>query len=185
MDYFQPSFYHFSEDSLILSRIVIENEQRAQSCLELGSGCGVVGIEVANKISSIKELVLIEKQKDFLPFLEKNIDTFLRTNIECEILNTTFKEFDESKKFDIIVGNLPYFLPHASRVGLDQRRSICRHWIDGSFAEVLSIVDQNLHDNGHAYLITAKSLIEKIEGFHVQELAPFKSAALILVSKAR
>lgn len=187
MDYLQPDFYRFSEDSLVLSQRVIEREQGMQTCLELGSGCGVVGIEVANKIASIRKLVLLEKQKAFFPFLEQNTQTFLRPNISCEILQASFEEYtrNTSEKFDIILGNLPYFLPTTGRLGTNQNRNICRHWIEGSFNDVLTILDKNLKDNGRAYLITNQSLIQNISGYTVHHLDQFKSARLILVGKVK
>jgi tRNA1(Val) A37 N6-methylase TrmN6 len=188
MDYFQPEFYRFSEDSLILSQKVIDREQGIKSLLELGSGCGVIGIEIANNIASLKKLKLLEKQAEFLAFIEKNTQSFLRDNISYELIHSSFYDFaskEHKEKFDVIVGNLPYFIPTAGRLGPNYNRNMCRHWIEGSFNDVIKILDASLNDDGSAYLITAESLIKNIPGYQIHFLDQFNTARLILVNKAK
>ena len=77
-DYAQPDFYHFAEDSLFLVQIV------AASCgggepltvLDLGAGCGILGIELSRKIA-MRQLFFCEKQNEFIPYLEQNISQFV------------------------------------------------------------------------------------------------------------
>ena len=76
MDYVQPDFYRFNEDSLKLVTRVESTLSKASHVLDVGAGCGIIGIELALRIN-IGELHLLEVQQDFLPFIETNLNSFV------------------------------------------------------------------------------------------------------------
>ena len=113
MDYHQPRFYHFSEDSIWLSKKASELSPNACSVLDIGCGSGVVGIETLNRLKSPKELILLEPQVEFLEYIQNNLE-FIERNIEVEIVNQTLERFNPGRKYDLIVSNPPYFNPKES-----------------------------------------------------------------------
>lgn len=190
MDYSQPHFYHFSEDSIVLSQIVKNREQNIESLLELGAGCAVISIEITKKFNHIERLVLLEKQIEFLPFIHKNLADFLlphvSQNLDWEVIHSSFKNYRANEKFEVVVGNLPYFLSTNGRLGPDQNRNICRHWMEESFSDVLKLLKSHLAPFGRAYLITSEQALKKVdrkllEEFSVENIHNFKGAKLFYI----
>lgn len=183
MDYKQPDFYSFSQDSIELANLVAQMNNSALSCLDLGSGSGVVGIEIANKINSINSITLLELQTEFYDYLQFNSANLLNREVTVEILISSFANFKSKKKYDLIVGNLPYFIFESSRPSKNLNRDKCRRWVQDSILDVLKIVESNLADQGIAFLILDRSLINFFEKFHFKILKSFKNVAIISVRK--
>lgn len=162
-DYIQPKFYHFSEDSIILA---VEAANLAYKknidILDLGAGCGVVGLEIYNRRCDVSSMTFLELQSDFLPFLEKNIQSF-SNNILVNIVHSSFIEFNSDNKFDLIVGNLPYFHTEKSRPSSDERKNICRQFRKEDFSAVLEILDKNLSVEGVGLLLIHDHFLSHIE----------------------
>lgn len=185
MDYDQPSFYKFSQDSIKLANTSVAKAPAANNCLDLGSGCGVVGIEVANKNHKINELILLELQREFLPSLEINTNKMLRRDVHYEIIISSFDNFNSDKKFDLITANLPYFLYGKSRPSLSKNKDLCRRWNEKSILSVLRILNNNLDKDGVALLLLDKSLIKYFEGFSTQIVKNLKNVVMIAASKEK
>jgi len=77
-DYESPDFYAFSADSILLAKTGIADiltTKISGNVLDLGAGCGVVGIEFLN-FSPKKQswnLSCCEMQTDFRPYLLGNL----------------------------------------------------------------------------------------------------------------
>jgi len=139
--YRQPSFYKFSEDSIILSKIVLDHieQDKAVHILDAGAGCGVVGVEIAKKLSSKSRhsLKLLEKEKEFLPFIKENIARFLPTAIDVNIYHEDFLNFRDDGPFTHIVCNPPYFFTGEGRASPYLRKNNCRFWDKKKAADFL------------------------------------------------
>ncbi len=130
LDYKQPSFYHFSQDSVVLAKYIAEISQGKKELrlLDLGCGCGVIGIEFCLNFSDVSNLIFVEKQKEFLPYLEENLKLFI-PNFSYTILNKSFSDVAISEDIDIVVSNPPYYLENSGRLPPNQQKQIC-HFID-------------------------------------------------------
>lgn len=70
IDYSQPDFYRFNEDSTKLVAFIQNHLKKTpQSIIDLGAGCGVIGIEL-KKLYHEAYLTLVEGQSEFLPYLK-------------------------------------------------------------------------------------------------------------------
>ncbi len=73
--------------------------------LEVGGGCGVLGLLLKRDFSKIN-LTVIEKQKLMYEFIIENSKI---NNLELDALNEDFLEYEFDKKFDFIVSNPPFY----------------------------------------------------------------------------
>jgi tRNA1Val (adenine37-N6)-methyltransferase len=149
-DYFQPDFYRFNEDSILLSKEVVESISEAQKLLDIGAGCGVIGLEIAQQIP-VEKMILLEAQSEFIPYLQKNVELFL-PNKNIEIVNSAVSNFLDSD-FDLIVCNPPYYLPGQGRPSKDLRRNIARNFVLDDWEILLNKIKSLLSPKGRAFVI--------------------------------
>lgn len=96
--------YCYNSDSVFLADFITKLNPKGDM-LDVGSGCGVVGLLVAQKSQKIN-LFGVEKQKEFI-FLSNHNATI--NNITYKLYEGDFLEVDFDKKFDYIVSNPPFY----------------------------------------------------------------------------
>lgn len=169
-DYSQPDFFKFGDDSLFLvekTQEYLKSNQKLniESCLDLGSGCGVIGLELVSKIPTITNLTSIEKQEEFSAHLKSNSSHIQKSsNFEHLIMISDFREADLEGKFDLIVANPPYFSEEEGRPSPNKYKNECRFFINGEFEDWLSFVDIHLSENGIFLFLSRKELAYKCLG---------------------
>jgi len=145
--YEQPAFYHFNEDSFILIDFILEYLNRknikVESILDMGSGCGVIGIELGKRIKDINKVFFIEKQVEFKPFLEKNLDFI--DGVEIEPFWQNWDRFNLNEDIDLIVSNPPYYLEGKNRISTIKQREICRSISEASIKSFLQTALNHMH----------------------------------------
>jgi tRNA1(Val) A37 N6-methylase TrmN6 len=151
-DYFQPAFYKFNQDSTRLIDFVLERNKSAADILDMGSGSGIIGIELANVLKP-KSLHLLEGQNVWREYLEKNTELFLKKEIEVEIIMETFGNWKPRKKFDLIVCNPPYFLPGHGEPSSNPLRNNSRSFMIDDWRVLMSKINLSLHESGKAYFV--------------------------------
>jgi tRNA1(Val) A37 N6-methylase TrmN6 len=126
--YTQPSFYHFSEDSLLAVHYIASKyaiKETIASVLDFGCGCGVMGIELASKLQNIEKLVLHERQKEFEPYLNQNIQSLNIRNF-CQV-EVSLNELGLLRsKFEVVISNPPYYREGTVRVSPHPNTAICK-----------------------------------------------------------
>jgi tRNA1Val (adenine37-N6)-methyltransferase len=102
---YQPeSGYCYNSDSVFLYDFISSFHPKGD-VLDVGAGCGVVGLLVARDNKKVK-LHAIEKQDAFVAYASHNA----RVNrIEYSLSQGDFLELDESKKYDYIISNPPFY----------------------------------------------------------------------------
>jgi tRNA1Val (adenine37-N6)-methyltransferase len=170
-DYFQPDFYRFNQDSLILVRWILDQKISYKSILDLGAGSGVIGIELARQMHPEK-LVLVEYQKEFIPFLQKNCQTFLPKNIQSEIVRSAFSELQTHQTFDLIVCNPPYYLPGKGQESKLPERAIARSFIKDDWKILLNTIEIYLAPQGLAFLVVKNDpmILKEVEKAYSNQL---------------
>ena len=152
IDYKQPSFYRFNEDSLKLIRFVSSRVSGVRSILDLGAGSGIIGIELANLLRPSR-LTLLELQPEYFECLRFNRDHFLHQGVACELVESAFKEWRCGEKFDLIVCNPPYYLPGHGQPYRDRRRELARSFVVDNWAVLLDCIHNSLELSGSAFLV--------------------------------
>ncbi len=102
---YQPeSGYCYNSDSVFLYDFISSFEPRGK-VLDVGAGCGVVGLLVARDNQRV-ELEAVEKQDVFVEYATTNA----RVNkIGYKIHKTDFLELDEGTKYDYVISNPPFY----------------------------------------------------------------------------
>ena len=105
MKLYQPeSGYCFNSDSIFLYDFINAFSPKG-AMLDVGAGSGVVGLLVARDNEKV-ELDAVEKQPLFAKYARKNA---AENKIEYNLFEGDFRELDESKKYDYIVSNPPFY----------------------------------------------------------------------------
>ena len=102
---YQPeSGYCYNSDSIFLYDFISSFKPKGQ-VLDVGAGCGVVGLLVARDNPKVA-LEAVEKQEAFIHYATTNA----RVNkIEYKMHEGSFTDLDESSKYDYIISNPPFY----------------------------------------------------------------------------
>lgn len=160
-DYSQPDFYRFNEDSLKLVKWILDTYPNPESIVDLGAGCGVIGIELARALKP-KELTLVEVQEVFESFLVHNCQEFAPPEVTCSIEIKSYKDFLPPTKYDLVVCNPPYYLPGQGEKAKDPNRATARSFEVDSWKVLILKIAQILSERGRGFLVLKydKKLIE-------------------------
>ena len=184
IDYVQPDFYRFNSDSIELAKFVYEqnNNKKLKSVADYFCGCGVIGIELIQLGLNCEEITFLEKNKKFIPFINKNTDLFIRreTLKPKIIINNTSIENSLNNKFDLIVANPPYFYPLRSRLSENEDRNAARFFHHITFFEIVMHVNNHLTEGGRGYILYRADHIlsekKKIEELSISNQFKFNDA---------
>ena len=102
---YQPeSGYCYNSDSVFLYDFISSFKPKGK-VLDVGAGCGIVGLLVARDNPKVA-LEAVEKQNVFVEYATHNA----RVNkIEYTLHQCDFLDLDESKKYDYIISNPPFY----------------------------------------------------------------------------
>ena len=102
---YQPeSGYCYNSDSIFLYDF-INSFQPKGKMLDVGAGCGVVGLLTARDNKNVA-LEAVEKQDIFVKYAKKNAK---ENGISYKIYACDFLDLDETQKYDYIVSNPPFY----------------------------------------------------------------------------
>ncbi|ENB4013688.1 methyltransferase [Campylobacter upsaliensis] len=112
LKFFQfPNAYRYNSDSLLLSAFILEDKLNQKTLLDVGAGCGIIGILLKSFNINLK-LSLLDIQEENILLIKEN----LRQNaLEAELFHSDFKEFKSKNRFDYIVCNPPFYRQGAQK----------------------------------------------------------------------
>ncbi len=162
-DYLQPDFYRFNEDSLLLVEKIKNKITNAHSILDIGAGCGVIGIELS-KYFRPKKLHLLELQNEYAFYLKENIK-MLEAEIDAEVFISNLSRWTRTIRYDLIVCNPPYYLPGRGQISKDSQRSLSRSFLVDGWKELIPFVLQSLTENGKSFIVfkNQREILEEVE----------------------
>ncbi len=137
-----------STDSILLGSIC--TPESAKSVLDIGTGCGILALMMAQKTNAVITGIDIDS-----PSIEEASQNFAespwshRMNAICWDIEDFAKE--PSPKFDLIIANPPYFSENTH--SLNDRRDQARNTNSLTFEKLLNAVDNLLTENGNFWLI--------------------------------
>ncbi|ECS0801083.1 methyltransferase, partial [Campylobacter coli] len=80
--------YRYNSDSLLLADFVLEMGIKNQ-VLEVGSGCGIIGILLKKFVSNL-DLSLLDIQQENIELIHRNLK---QNNIQAGVLHEDFRNF--------------------------------------------------------------------------------------------
>lgn len=154
--YSQPENYHFSEDSIFLAEIALEHMQNeVTSLLDIGAGCGVVGLEYLRKSpSKVKTAHFVESQEVFFSHLEENLK-----DLECHSVVIHKKKVQrlDDLQFDLILSNPPYYDPSKGRLSDNEIQNKCRFSMNLSPKDLCQSIEKLLSPRGEAWVLVGNN----------------------------
>lgn len=164
-DYFQPSEYRFSLDSVFLAQKVAEllresktAEERANlSVMDLCSGCGIIGMELKFHVPEISSTDFVEIQDVYLPYFEKNREMLKLSSENFRFLSMNYQDLSIGGQFenqyDLILCNPPYFFLGEGLLSPNEFKNRCRFFIDSDFHELMKSIQHCLKPGGEAFVL--------------------------------
>jgi tRNA1(Val) A37 N6-methylase TrmN6 len=110
---YQPeSGYCYNSDSIFLYDFISSFKPKGK-VLDVGAGCGIIGLLVARDNEKVK-LEAVEKQEAFIHYAKTNA----RVNkIEYTLHEKDFLELEDNNKYEYIISNPPFYHDGATRSG--------------------------------------------------------------------
>ena len=141
---YQPeSGYCYNSDSLFLYDFISSFNPKGE-VLDVGVGCGIVGLLVASDNPKVK-LFGVEKQEIFQKYAKKNGQV---NEIDFTLFEGDFLELDEGQKYDFIISNPPFY-PEGVRKSDDEMLRNARYSsnlpLDDFFKKVSRVLKPHSH----------------------------------------
>jgi len=144
---YQPeSGYCYNSDSIFLYDFIGRFKPQGRM-LDVGTGCGIVGLLVARDHPDV-QLEGIEKQPEFATFAVKNAEI---NGIGYVMHEGDFLEFADAKGYDYVVSNPPFYHEGAAR-SEDAMRHAARYNVHLPLVEFARQVARLLKPRGHFVL---------------------------------
>jgi tRNA1(Val) A37 N6-methylase TrmN6 len=132
--------YCYNSDTLFLydfiSKFPIKND-----ILEVGGGCGVLGLLLARDFKI--DITIIEIQKIMSDFIIKNSQY---NKITTNVINGNFLDYDFKKKFDFIISNPPFY--NSTKKSLNKTKQIARYDENLPMEKFFKKVNSTLKERG-------------------------------------
>jgi len=184
---YQPeSGYCYNSDSIFLVDFISSFKPKGR-VLDVGAGCGVVGLLVARDHKKV-ELESVEKQDIFVEYAINNARV---NSIKYKIHKSDFLELEPTDKYDYIISNPPFYHDGASKSDnemLSQARYNSNLPLKDFFKKVSQILKPQSHfifcyDASQFGLICAKLDKVKLRVVDVRFVHPKidKKASLVMI----
>jgi tRNA1Val (adenine37-N6)-methyltransferase len=190
-----PDGYRFSEDSVLLAEFApVSMEGRA---LDLGCGCGVVGLEalVKGRLRGITDFYFAELKDYFRPFLTANLERAKRELSSNMALRAMFRDWRELTTLDFegpldyICCNPPYTPKGRGRMSGDGKISSARTEAHGDLRSLIKASSKLLKDGGLLDLTLPRKRLSELTailnhsllGYQLLSFPPRKGASLALI----
>ncbi|WP_457572826.1 tRNA1(Val) (adenine(37)-N6)-methyltransferase [Desulfolithobacter sp.] len=144
--------YRFSVDSILLAGMV--QVRAGEKVLDLGCGCGVIGLILAFRNPDIR-LTGLELQEGLVRLARDNVATGgfeARFRIVQGDLRT-IDQFLEPESFDQVVCNPPFYPLGSGRINREDEQKLARHEITATLAEVVRAAAFCVRNRGRVSLV--------------------------------
>jgi tRNA1Val (adenine37-N6)-methyltransferase len=156
-------------DAVLLGAWV--NVDEVSNVLDVGTGCGVIALLLAQRTQEDAHIDAIEIEKEDAGQAQEN---FLRSPwpTRVHLFESSFQEFDPGKTYDLIVSNPPYFSKSLLPPSADRART--RHTHQLTFEELIDHSLRLLKPSGRLAVVLPYQ-----EGIHFKSIANQKGFYLL------
>ncbi len=115
-----------------------------QSCLDIGTGTGLLSLTLAQKTSAFIDAVEIDKAA-----FEQAKENIYQSpwSDKISIINTDINAFDTNKKYDCIISNPPFF--EGDLKSSISNKNAAKHDTTLTLQQLLQVVDKTLQQDGY------------------------------------
>lgn len=113
--------YRYNSDTIFLYDFISSKKPKGK-VLDVGSGCGVLGLLIKRDFENI-ELFSIDIQDKNSKLTQKNADV---NSLEVKVLNGDFLNYDFEERFDFVISNPPFYNQGAKK-SEDRSLYLSRH----------------------------------------------------------
>lgn len=132
----------------------------ATKILDVGTGTGLVALMLAQRSMPDAHIVALEIDEAAAEQARENIERSAWKD-RIEVVQSDFRLYDTSIKFDVIVSNPPYFVD--SLECPDQQRSTARHNNSLTYEELLQGVARLLSEDGRFTIVIPTEVVDKVK----------------------
>ena len=142
--------YKFTEDSILLKNFALEYDMR--NFVDLGSGCGIVAIEILRERNDI-EGTAVEIQKNLALTILENIRQFSVKNLT--VINSDMVEWSYRCKetYDMAIINPPYCKIGEGKESKNEENYIAKHEVKINLIHIFFVVEKVLNSDGYFLMI--------------------------------
>jgi tRNA1(Val) A37 N6-methylase TrmN6 len=145
--------YRFSIDAVLAAQFVLPKP--GQQVLDLGCGCGVIGLILAYRVP---ELVVhgLELQTELADLARNNIGANGFSQ-RMEVRQGDVRRISEvvqAEGYDQVVCNPPYGVPHGGRINRDSQAAVARHELKGSLDDFIRAAAYSVRNRGRVVFIS-------------------------------
>lgn len=127
--------------------------------LDLGSGCGILGIMLALQRPGWR-IEGLELQENLHSLAWENAH---RCGVPIKLTRGDLREFTNSETFDLIVSNPPWQPAGSGRYSPHQGRNLSRFELECTLADVLDCLRRNLSPHGEALVLYPEKRIAALQ----------------------
>ncbi len=135
-------------DAIILG--IWTETNNAANILDIGTGCGVIALILAQKSSA--NITAIDIDKDSIQQANINFkNSPWHTRLEAKLISLQDFIQSSTQTYDLIVSNPPYF--SQSLKPENKKRQVARHTVSLSFTDICQSTKNIMNTNGSLYVI--------------------------------
>lgn len=152
-------------DGVLLGAIV--QHENPKRILDIGTGTGVIALMLAQRFSDAK-VHAVEIDEQASATAERNFQNSV-FSMQLSVSNVAIEQFSNPEKFDLIVGNPPFFVNDYKNA--EPKKEIARHASNTFFEDLIKKVDELLSANGCFWFVLpikqAEFLVAKGEDYNL------------------
>lgn len=144
--------YRFSADSILLADF--PDLTGVTKAVDLGTGSGVIAILLAKRSQELS-VVGIELQGTLFDLAVRNVDLSALSD-RIEVVKgdlKSIKERFEAGRFDLVICNPPYYPLGKGRIGPNLERTVARHEVAVTLADIIEASEYLLRDGGRVAVV--------------------------------
>lgn len=134
--------------------------QNAHKILDVGTGTGLVALMLAQRSLPDADIVALEIDETAAGQARENV-TRSPWKERVEVVQTDFRSYQSSDKFDVVVSNPPYFVD--SLECPDQQRNAARHNDSLTYEELLEGVAGLLAEDGAFTIVIPVDVADRVK----------------------
>lgn len=152
--------YRFSVDSILLADFV--DLKGVKKVMDLGAGSGIIAILLAMRAEGLR-VMGVELQDSLFDLARRNVKLSSLSD-RVDIIKgdlRSLKDISAGGGFDLVVSNPPYHPVGMGRTGLNRERTVARHEVAVTMADIAEVSGSLLREGGRIAVVYPASRLRE------------------------